>query len=353
MVNKSRHIYSKKRFWAGILFAQIVLFYLLSKVPFYISLNESFFDIQKHFHQKIFSYTRFSIGDYLYILLFIFLLLILIKILNKEKRSFWFKQLLIGFNIIYFLYQILWGMLYFQKPISENLPQNEITDKKLKILAEKYLLLCVESRKEVEEDSKGIFSIINQDSIEDAILQGQNKIPEYILQKETTNIKSFKPSVFSNIMSYTGILGYYNPFTSEAQYNKNLPHTSLAFTLMHESAHQIGIARESEANFIGFLIGKESNNKALKHCSNWFALKSILRSLIKNDPKFVDDIMKRFSDGMKRDHQHEKQFVKDHQSSLSTVFFYTNDWFLKLNQQDGVVSYSYFTQLLVQYENVD
>jgi len=53
---------------------------------------------------------------------------------------------------------------------------------------------------------------------------------------------------------------------------------------------------------------------------------------------------------MKRDRLAEKKFVKQHEGVLDVFFGYTNDLFLKSNQQDGSITYSYFVDLLVRYE---
>ena len=151
-------------------------------------------------------------------------------------------------------------------------------------------------------------------------------------------------------MSYTGILGYYNPFTAEAQYNSELPATSLAFTLAHESAHQLGFAREQEANFIGYLIGKNSKNSALKYSTDLFVLKSLLAYINRNDPTFRKYIISNYSTKMKIDRQNDIDFIKTHQSFLVAVFDVTNNLFLKSNQQEGNITYSYFTEILIKYE---
>ena len=48
-------IFKKKKFWATVLVAQFLLFYIFSKVDFIIKFFERFFDFQKPIHQKIFS----------------------------------------------------------------------------------------------------------------------------------------------------------------------------------------------------------------------------------------------------------------------------------------------------------
>lgn len=345
------NLYKKKRFWAGLLLAQFLLFFVFSKSVWMISFFESLFEIQKKIHQLFFSWIPFSMGDVLYIVLGIFILYSLIKLFKKKNRNKTIIRFLLIINILYFCYQIFWGMLYFQTPILHKLSSQKEPDIiKAKILALKYLEKCKMSRKMIQEDKNGVFIISNLDGIQTEILLRQKAIPQYISNKRVSLVNSFKPSLFKNVMSFTGILGYYNPFTAEAQYNSQLPATLIPFTSAHESSHQLGFAREQEANFIGYLIGIESTNPELRYSTEYFTLKSLLRCIVEEDPDFVKSIQKNYSEGMKRDRAFEKTFMLEHQSWLDDFFGFTNNLFLKSNQQEGSVTYSYFIDLLLNYE---
>ncbi len=343
----------KKRFWAGILLAQFLLFFLLSKVDFAVVLFQRFFEFQKQFHQLLFSKIPFSVGDFFYIILIVIFLFFFIKILNKKSRNNNALQLLVLLNILYFTYQVFWGILYFQKPIFDGLPKKEITSTELKTLTKIYLEKCKKTRVQVQEDKNGVFKVTNCQQIKEEILTRQKFIPSFINVKTSTKVLSFKPSIFQFVISYTGILGYYNPFTAEAQYNNALPSSYLPFTLAHESAHQLGYAREQEANFIGFLIGQNSSNTDLKYSTEYFVLKSLLRALVEKDLEFVESILSQYTPEMQRDRLAEKLFVQQHEGFLDVVFGFTNDLFLKSNQQDGSITYSYFIDLLMHYQQVD
>ena len=186
--------------------------------------------------------------------------------------------------------------------------------------------------------------------IEQEILFQQKHIPAYLSSKKPAEISSFKSSLYLGMMSATGISGYYNPFTTEPQYNPAESSTYIPFTLSHESAHQLGFAREQEANFVGYLIGKDSSNWELKYSTEYFVLKSLLHYLAERDEAFVKNILSKYSEGMKRDRQHEKDFITQNQGLLNDLFSIANDLFLKSNQQEGSVTYSYFIDLLVRYE---
>ena len=285
-----------------------------------------------------------------YILLGIVFIYFLVKILDKKTRNSHLLKSLIILNIFYFIYQLFWGMLYFQEPIINKLPKEEITLQETKALTLKYLGHCKQLRRLVPEDEKGVFKVQDVKSLQKEILKQQSYLPDFLDPKNNTRINSIKPSLFKGIMSYTGILGYYNPFTAEAQYNAELLSTYLPFTLAHESAHQLGYAREQEANFIAYLVGKHSGNKELNYSTSYFVLKSLLNSLAEKNPEFVAQIINEYSPAMKRDRNAEKKFVQEHKGLLDTFFGFTNDLFLKTNQQDGSVTYSYFVDLMVRYE---
>lgn len=345
-----KKIYQRKRFWAGLLLAQFILFFIFSKIEFFIKTAENFFELQKGIHQKIFSVVPFSIGDVFYILLGLVSVILIILIIRKKSRNNALLTFLILLNILYFTYQIFWGMLYFQKPLIEKLSSEEPTQQETKRLALKYLELCKQSRNQVKEDRNGVFKVYDLGEVKAAVLKKQTNLPLNLTDKQGNGISSFKPSLFKSVMSDTGILGYYNPFSAEAQYNPQLPSTFLPFTIAHESAHQLGFAREQEANFIGYLIGRNSPNTDLKYSTDYFVLKSLLNSLSEENPEFVKFVIRNYSAGMKRDRMYEKMFIKRHSGMLDAFFGFTNDLFLKSNQQEGRVTYSYFVDLLIRYE---
>lgn len=318
-----------------------------------VSFFEHFFEIQKRSHQLIFSWIAFSFGDVLYIFLGIFLIYQIVGCFRKTKRKNALLKILICLNIFYFLYQVFWGMLYFQTPIIKKLSsQKEPTVEKAKILALKYLQKCKETRKLAQEDSNGIFIVKDLNAVQKEILKRQTMLPENISGKKAPEINSFKPGFFKNIMSFTGILGYYNPFTAEAQFNSQLPNSLIPFTSAHESSHQLGFAREQEANFVGYLIGINSNNIELRYSTEYFTLKSLLNYIVDKDPEFVKSLLRNYSPAMKRDRAYEKAFILKHQGLLDDFFGFTNNLFLKSNQQEGSVTYSYFLNLLLNYEKV-
>ncbi len=74
-----------------------------------------------------------------------------------------------------------------------------------------------------------------------------------------------KPVLLSEVMSYMHITGVYSFFTGEANVNVNFPDYTIPYTAAHELAHQRGIARENEANFIAFLVCAGSEDSYVRY----------------------------------------------------------------------------------------
>ncbi|WP_346984092.1 DUF3810 family protein [Chryseobacterium sp. POE27] len=176
----------KKRVWAGLLLAQFLLFFMFSRSAIMISFFERFFEIQKKLHQLIFAWIPFSFGDVLYILLGVFLLYHVVRCFSKKTWKNALLKIFVSVNIFYFIYQIFWGMLYFQTPIINKLPsQKAPTLDKAKALALQYLQKCKDTRKLTEEDKNGIFIITNLKSVQEEILFRQTLLPENISNKKS------------------------------------------------------------------------------------------------------------------------------------------------------------------------
>lgn len=241
-------------------------------------------------------------------------------------------------------------MLYFQQPVIEKLGNKKISEEAIQKLAVKYLYLCKATREKLNEDDHHKIKIDNVRQLETEIIAQQKNLPQFINKKIAVSNISVKPSLFDSLMNKTGIYGYYNPFTAEAQYNPNIPASQLPFTLAHEMSHQLGYAREQEASFIAYLCAKNSANKELQYSVQLYVLKSLLKALAVKNPAFVKNILEQYSPKMKLDRLYEQKFFISNEGIVSDFFGITNDLFLKSNQQAGSVTYSYFIHLVLLYE---
>lgn len=142
-----------------------------------------------------------------------------------------------------------------------------------------------------------------------------------------------KPLYFSDFVSQQYMLGYYFPFSMEANYNKVAYVTNLPVTMCHELAHLKGYIQEDEANFIGFLACISSDDLLFQYSGYLSVL-----NYVNND----------FYEAVGEDYERYMAEVQiDRQVYEDAVFVET---FLKLNGvDDGMVAYSRVVDLLLQW----
>ena len=165
---------------------------------------------------------------------------------------------------------------------------------------------------------------------------------------------------FSEFFSQQYIMGYYFPFSMEANINSIMYITNVAPTVCHELAHTKGFIYEDDANMIGFLACINSDDPFLQYCGYLSVLSYVnsdfYESLGKNQSAYQRHV--RIRDAVADDNiiltREEWQAVeKKAVVKTSTVKKVSNklmDTTLKLNGvEEGVLQYNNFVGLLLQY----
>ncbi len=162
-----------------------------------------------------------------------------------------------------------------------------------------------------------------------------------------SNIKSV---MLSEAMSYTHITGVYSFFTGEANINVNFPDYTLPFTAAHEMAHQRGIAREDEANFIAFLVCIESDDAYIRYSGYVNMLEYVLNALFGANEGYYKDVVKTVNTNILYEFVSYSDFFSQYRNShASKVSSAVNDTYLKLNGTEGEKSYGMVVDLAVAY----
>ena len=159
---------------------------------------------------------------------------------------------------------------------------------------------------------------------------------------------NIKPLVISPLMTYTHISGIYSFYTGEANLNTNYPDYVCAYSAAHELAHQRGIAREDEANFIAFLVCTESEDPYLQY-SGYLSMYSYLSSaLYQADPALHKQAASSLGDTAKRElAAYSVFFEKYRDNAAATVSDTVNDAYLQSQGTAGSVSYGMVVDLAV------
>lgn len=159
-----------------------------------------------------------------------------------------------------------------------------------------------------------------------------------------------KPVMLSEAMSYTHITGVYSYFTGEANLNVVFPDYSLPYTAAHELAHQRGIARENEANFIAFLVCIRSDDAYLRYSGYLNLYEYVASALYRADPELYNDARSRLVTPVRQElRAYSAFFDKYRESTVSEVSGAINNSYLQLQGTEGTRSYGLVVDLAVAY----
>lgn len=149
-----------------------------------------------------------------------------------------------------------------------------------------------------------------------------------------------------------GFLGYYNPFTGEAQVNLTQPRFLIPFVSCHEMAHQLGYASESEANFVGYLAAVNSPDMFF-HYSAYFDLFNYAnRELLLIDSAAAKNYYQQLDPLVKKDEEELREYWRKSDNAIEPLIKIFYDHYLKANQQTkGVKSYNEVIGWLIAYYN--
>jgi hypothetical protein len=158
-----------------------------------------------------------------------------------------------------------------------------------------------------------------------------------------------KPVYFSGVMSRFGISGIYSPFTGEPNYNDAQVDCDLPFTIAHEVAHARGFARESEANFVAFLVCIRSSHPYVRYSGYLNALR-VLGVLYRVSPQAYREIRATLGAGPLADLKARAAFWARYEGRLSNFSSQLNNAYLKVNGvRSGVRNYNESVWLVIGY----
>ena len=159
-----------------------------------------------------------------------------------------------------------------------------------------------------------------------------------------------KPVYFSTVMSDLGITGIYSFCTGEANVNIEYPDYCVAYTAAHELAHQRGICRENEANFVAFLVCISSEDEYIRYSGYLNMYEYLASALYRADPERYSLVRSCLHQTAIADIRASNAVYSEHKDSiLGKINDRINDAYLKANGTEGVVSYGYVVRLAVGY----
>lgn len=339
------------------LFLQIGIVAILSNYPSIIDTYyvNGLYPLIANALRFLFGWIPFSMGDILYVFI-IFLILRLLRQLfinkTKNRRSLIF-QFFAGFSIFYFCFYLFWGLNYSRSPLTKTLDlEKETFDiDQLEAITGKILFKTKRLQRQ----------LANQDSLAVVVPHSKKKIIELTkigyeqLSTQFPNFSyhrpSLKKSLFSLPLTYMGFSGYLNPLTGEAQVDHLIPKINLPFTCSHEVAHQLGIASESEANFVGFLAAANHQDPYFQYAAYLLVLRYALFDIRRYDQELFTAYLEKVPKGVLKNMRESDEFWRKYENPIEPLFKSFYDQYLKYNQQkDGLESYNQIMGLIISYD---
>jgi len=308
------------------------------------------------FLRYVFGWLPFSLGDIIYGAAVLWLLWKTASAVKAVfKRQVRWKNIVTGAKkavncllLIYIVFNLFWGINYNRVGIAEqlNLKMDKYSQEDLKTI-NGLLVEKVNSSKQALVNGqvayptkKELFSKVSN------AYKNAAKVYPFLQYKPA----SVKPSMWGWVGNYMGFTGYYNPFTGEAQVNTLVPKFLQPFTTCHEVAHQLGYAKEMEANFVGYLSGTASTDTLLHYSVYLDLFMYSNRNLFETDSVEAKKYRAGLSNAVIADLKEWKKFNNQHKSPFEPVFRFIYGVYLERNQQpQGVLSYDEVTGFIIAY----
>lgn len=304
-----------------------------------------------------FGWVPFSVGDIFYgflVLIILYKTYSLLKTMVSKKfnRQYFItglQQMIFFFLFIYVFFNILWGLNYNRKGLAQQLGLDikRFSTKDLDTLA-----LSLQNRLSfyapfVTEEQRDSFNR-KKTLFDHAANAYKAAAGHYSFLKY--HHRSVKPSLFSYLGNYLGFQGYYNPFSGEGQVNTTVPRFLEPFIATHEIAHQLGYAKENEANFTGYLACKSYNNNAFRYSVYFDMYNYTIGELYLQDSARAKELLEKLHPQVKKDRKEMLDFFLRYKNPVEQVIAWGYGQYLKANNQPGgKKSYNEVVAWLIAY----
>ena len=254
------------------------------------------------------------------------------------------------------IFQAGWGLNYARAPLAERIgldARGETNSAELSAVGGALLRASVAAYEEIHGSADGGVptQMPPEAEVDAAVEAAYARLPE--IAGLETMVGRARPPVKRIANSWwltrVGILGFFSPFTGEANVHAFAPAQSLGHAVAHEKAHQRGIAPEDEANFVGYLACRAADSPFLRYSGALFAYKQILGELGDLDPAAYEALRAGEIPGIRRDFTDAWNFWHAHEGLLRDAGRAVNDAYLKANGQEGTITYNRSLRLILAW----
>ena len=340
------------KFWTwALLILLVILIKFSSSYPGFIEqyYSNGIYPLISKIQRILLGWTPISAGDLLY---GFFLLVLLVKTWQVVRTLFktGLKQVIFFFLLVYVFFYLLWGLNYSRKGIARQLDLRMTT----------YTTGELDTLTNVLEQRLNYYASLVKLAQRDSLYKKKNLFHEsyeaYKLADQQYSFlkyqpRSIKPSLYSYAGNVLGFEGYYNPFSGEGQVNTTVPVFEQPFVACHEIGHQVGYAKENEANFAGFLACLLHSSPAFRYSVYFDMYNYSINELYRNDSSLARKYIDSLHPQVKKDYEELRKFFKKYRNPVEPVITWIYGKYLQANNQPaGRRTYSEVIAFLIAYQ---
>lgn len=306
--------------------------------------------------RAVLGWLPFSFGDLLYAAAGIYLLYLVYWAVVQMRSKGFSKVLFIKglvkcfkiFLIVYIWFNALWGLNYNRLGIAHQLDLQEET----------YTLAEISTLAQTLQIKLNYFAA-QVDTVNRQDFKRKDMFAQAFATYQRAEVQhpyfhypypTVKPSLYTGVGHYFGFTGYYNPFTGEAQIKTTIPTFLQPFVTLHEIAHQLGYAKENEANFVAFLSGRHAVEVNELYSVYYNLYRYAMREVYSRDEALYQRLQASLHPQVRRDNEILKAYFLSTENKIEPLVTLFYDQFLKANnQKEGVQTYNRVVALLVAF----
>lgn len=279
---------------------------------------------------------------------------LVVVIILKGSVVRYIGWVLAAVSMVFFLNTGVYGLNYHAGPVSDDIrmPLEDYTQNELEMAVEFYRDHANELSGKVTRDENGDVLFPEFYELADMAENGfHNLVYEYSFPTFGGDTRAVKKLGWSEMYTSMGITGFTAFLTGEAAVNPQIPAVGLPFTMCHEMAHRMCIAREDDANFAAYLACEASDHPEYQYSGYFMAFRYCYNALYAVDSEAAAALKGGCSAELLHDLERYRSFFSDNRDEKATQLADTvNDTYLKASgDEKGVESYGAVCDQLVNW----
>ena len=235
------------------------------------------------------------------ILAVIFLATVVLMIVLKWNPIQWFGWVLTGCAGIFLIYTLMFGLNYYASPLAEDIRMDVATYNvdELTEAATYYRDKANELAGQVKRDSQGNVQFSDFDTLAQEAGEGFDTLTyDYSYSVFAGSKLPVKKLGWADLFTSMGITGVTMGITGEAAVNPNIPDICLPYSICHEMAHRMCIAKEQDANFAAFLACSVNSSEEFRYSAYFMAYRYCYNALASTNTTSATAAAARVHDGV-------------------------------------------------------